>query len=210
MTASASWPSASVPCSTGARPGPARCSAGRAGSFQGAWCPPSSRAGPGRSTWRAARGRASGTWTATSTSTCTTASAPWSKGTPTPPSARPSPSAIPGAPTSRRPPRTRSWWPRSWRGASGFRSGASPTRAPRRRWRPYGSPARTRAATTCSRSAAATTATTTWGWWAQAGRAARSGARRAQHRLQRRRCDGAEDRRSPAKGASRPACSWSP
>ena len=63
-------------------PGPARCSAGRAGFFQGAWCPPSSRAGPGRSTWRAARGRASGTWTATSTSTCTTASAPWSRARP--------------------------------------------------------------------------------------------------------------------------------
>ena len=38
--------------------------------------------------------------------------------------------------TSRSPPRTRSSWPRSWAAASGCRSGASRTRAPRRPWTP--------------------------------------------------------------------------
>ena len=65
------------------------------------------------------------------------------------------------APTSRRRPRARSPSPRSSAAAGASRTGASPTRAPSRRWTRSTSPARRAAATSSSRSRAPTTATTT-------------------------------------------------
>ena len=94
-----------------------------------------------------ARAPRSPTSTATATGTSTTASARWCRATPTRRSRPRCASASGSARTSPRSPRTRSSSPRSSRGASGWRAGASSTPARRRRWTRSGSRARSPGAT---------------------------------------------------------------
>ena len=85
----------------------------------------------------------------------------WCRDMPTRPSSRPCSGRSRGARTSRRRSKTPSSSARSWCAASASRSGATSTRAPRRRWMPSASPAPSPDATRSSRSSAPTTATTT-------------------------------------------------